>query len=789
MRIPHISIRTNILGSFLTIFSILSASFLALIYFSSLELAQDAATKSFKQASNSIAGYTQQSTQGVINLLSVLKDNDLIEHQIKTNTLHPMYQSLHNVMVNRPHILNIYIAQDNGDFYELINLNGEHDLHHYFNAPKDSTFVSATITSLGDARFVHYKFLDASNKVIGKKTEKSTYDPRTRPWYIEATKSQKVVRTEPYLFDHPKQMGLSYSVKKGHTVLALDITVNETQAFLASQVLNKDNEIVLFNQLAIPFVSSSKVVPKKLPTTIKKAFYDGNIDEVIKFKEKGRSYFGIITVLKNSMNSAHFLYISIPKDVILAPYISKIKTTLYILLAILLLTLPLIFYISRLITKPIFALINENEEIKHRRYHDVKAIQTHIIEFQLLSDSQVEMSHEIQAYQKSQEEFLDAIVKLIAEAIDAKSAYTGGHCKRVPQIAEILLKAANSDKEGAFKDFSFEGKDAWREFEIGAWLHDCGKVTTPEYVVDKATKLETIHNRIHEIRTRFEVLWRDAEITSLQAQLQGEDKEAQLQILQETQKQLLEDFEFIALSNMGGEFMSTEKQERIRTIGAKTWQRHFDDRLGLSDEELLRYEELAKSKLPATENLLADKPEHIVTRKHFDYDSYKAMGFKEAVPKHLYNYGEIYNLTLAKGTLTPEERYKINEHVIMSIKMLEQLPFPKTMSKIPEYAGTHHETLIGTGYPRQLTKDELSIPARIMAIADIFEALTASDRPYKKAKTLSESLKIMHFMVKDQHIDPDLFALFLHSGAYLEYANTFLKEEQIDTVNIEEYLV
>ena len=158
------------------------------------------------------------------------------------------------------------------------------------------------------------------------------------------------------------------------------------------------------------------------------------------------------------------------------------------------------------------------------------------------------------------------------------------------------------------------------------------------------------------------------------------------------------------------------------------------------------------------------------------------------VPKHLYNQGEIYNLTIKKGTLSEEERFKINEHMIMTVKMLEELPFPKNLEKVPEYAGAHHETLIGTGYPRRLKKEDMSIPARIMAVADIFEALTAADRPYKEAKKLSESIKILSFMVKDEHIDEDIFKLFLTSGVYMNYAKEYLKEEQIDEVDISKYV-
>ena len=352
----------------------------------------------------------------------------------------------------------------------------------------------------------------------------------------------------------------------------------------------------------------------------------------------------------------------------------------------------------------------------------------------------------------------------------------------------MLVAQATASDEGIFKEFTLEDKEALREFEIGAWLHDCGKVTTPEYVVDKSTKLETINDRIHEVRTRFEVLWRDAQISYLEAKLKGVNEEEILETLHKRQEKLQEEFVFIAYANIGGEYMSPKKQEKVRSIGAQEWLRHFDDSLGLGEVEMLRYDSEHAQTLPAVEKLLSDKKQHIIKREDFDYVAYKRDGFKEEVPEYLYNHGELYNLCIAKGTLSVEERYKINEHVIMTIKMLEKIPFPSGMSKIPEYAGTHHETLIGTGYPRKLTKDELSIPARIMALADVFEALTASDRPYKKAKTLCESVKILSFMVKDEHLDADIFKLFLESDLHNVYAKMYLKPEQIDEVDITQYI-
>ena len=193
--------------------------------------------------------------------------------------------------------------------------------------------------------------------------------------------------------------------------------------------------------------------------------------------------------------------------------------------------------------------------------------------------------------------------------------------------------------------------------------------------------------------------------------------------------------------------------------------------------------------LPVRESLLADREDHIHLRdKKTELPEENRFGFRLDVTKHIYNWGEIYNLCIQRGTLTAEERFKINDHIVQTVIMLESLPFPRNLRRVPEYASGHHETMIGTGYPRRLTQEDMSIPARIMAIADIFEALTASDRPYKKAKTLSESMRIMHFMKKDQHIDPELFDLFLSSGVWKTYAERFLEPGQIDDVDISEYL-
>jgi len=402
--------------------------------------------------------------------------------------------------------------------------------------------------------------------------------------------------------------------------------------------------------------------------------------------------------------------------------------------------------------------------------------------------SQAAVAIDNQQLLEGQKNLLESFIELIASAIDAKSPYTGGHCQRVPKLTEMLARVASATNKGPFKEFSLNEEEFY-ELHIAAWLHDCGKVTTPEYVVDKATKLETIYNRIHEIRTRFEILKRDAEIAYLRNLMEGGKDPEKLKAEFDSEIQAIDDdFSFIAESNVGGEFLDEEKVERIQKIGTRRWVRTLDDRLGLSHDEMLRIESHPARSVPCEESLLDDKPEHVVMWSEMDRLAGEAEGFKMDVPKTKFNKGEVYNLSISRGTLTAEERYKINEHIVQTIRMLNHLPFPKSMKRVPEYAGGHHETLIGTGYPKRLSKDEMSVPARVMAIADIFEALTACDRPYKKAKTLSEAIKIMSFMRNDEHIDPDLFDLFLTSGVYRAYAEVFLDPAQLDEVDIKPFL-
>ncbi len=501
----------------------------------------------------------------------------------------------------------------------------------------------------------------------------------------------------------------------------------------------------------------------------------------------GEKRFVFVSRLDGDRPSRELFGVVVPETELLGPSLSRVKVSILITATCLLFLVPISWLFAVPIVRPIRRLAFENEKIKNRRFNEVAHLETSIVEVHDLSRSIVDMAEAIQQYERQQRELMESLIQLVARAIDEKSPYTAGHCARVPVLAIMLAEAASACDKPPFDGFRFNNDDEFREFKIAAWLHDCGKITTPEHIVDKGSKLETIYNRIHEIRMRFEVLWRDAEIDFLR-QLQENPGEAdRLETeLSSRRRELQDDFQFIANTNVGGESLADEDIARIESLAGTTWERNFDDRLGLSPVEAMRVSGDARP-LPAREPLLADRPEHIIVRTR-DAEHDPGYGIRMDMPEHLYNLGEVYNLRVSRGTLNREDRFKIQEHMISTIKMLESLPFPPELSRVPRYASTHHETLRGDGYPRRLGADELSIPERIIAVADIFEALTAADRPYKDAKPVSESVEILHRMVEANHIDRNVFELFLTSGVYLEFARQHLDPGQIDEVDVKRYL-
>lgn len=382
------------------------------------------------------------------------------------------------------------------------------------------------------------------------------------------------------------------------------------------------------------------------------------------------------------------------------------------------------------------------------------------------------LAFENQRLTEARRNSFEALIRLLARAIDAKSPHTGKHCQRVPILCTLLAEAASESTLPAFSDYSLT--DAAREeFDVASWLHDCGKITTPDHIIDKATKLSTVHNRIHDIRTRFEVLWRDAEIKHLRTLLHdpGIDPLTVKQWCEQTQATLIDDFAFIAQCNVGTESMDSGAIERIRMLSERTWIRHFDSTLGLSAAELARRTSLPKEQLPVRETLLADKPFHRIRRTaEINPWGDNPHGFDMSIPADEVNDGEIHNLTIVRGTLNEEDRFRVNDHVVQTIEMLEAIPFPRELAQVPRIAGNHHERLDGSGYPRRRNAGELGIEDRILAISDVYEALTATDRPYRPARTTQAAINSMRRMCENGELCPDLFELFVERGLHIAYA-------------------
>ena len=375
----------------------------------------------------------------------------------------------------------------------------------------------------------------------------------------------------------------------------------------------------------------------------------------------------------------------------------------------------------------VLQLINATNP-KTREIRNFSALDQKIVE-SLASQAAVTLTN--RQLIEAQKNLFDSFIELIANAIDEKSPYTAGHCRRVPVLTNMLAEATCNIDHGPHKDFSMTDADKY-ELSVAGWLHDCGKITTPEAVVDKCTKLETIIDRIEMIDTRFEVLKRDAEIAVLKRKLEalGEKHPSADEQLSSRLKQLDDDREFIRTCNIGGEAMADELQQRVTKIAQYKWQNTEGNESNFLTED------------------------------------------------------EVYNLHIFRGTLTTEEREIINNHIVATIKMLESLPYPKHLLNVTEFAGGHHEKMDGTGYPKGLKRDEMSIQARMMGIADIFEALTAGDRPYKKAMPISQALTVLGHMKLENHIDPDLFNVFMWEKVYQKYCDKFLTDEQCDDYDL-----
>ena len=302
------------------------------------------------------------------------------------------------------------------------------------------------------------------------------------------------------------------------------------------------------------------------------------------------------------------------------------------------------------------------------------------------------------------------LINSVNKALSEKSKYTKQHNDNVAILTNIIATGINKNQtifpEVHYTDLEME------ELRLSAMLHDIGKITTPIHIMDKATKLETIYDRIETIQLRFELAKKDIEIEFLHNTINKETKNKKI-------SELDNDFILIKTLNNGEYFAK--------------------------DEEYQRIEQIAKN---SNFTLLTED--------------------------------ELYNLSTRKGTLTAEDREIINNHVVVSYEMIKELPFPKKFKNVPKIAASHHKTIDGGGYAAKEIKDlELTLKDKILVIADIFEALSSKDRPYKEPNSLSQIFKIFTFLIKDNKIDKNLVQMFFEDGLYIEYAKEHFEASQI----------
>ncbi|RTE87728.1 MULTISPECIES: HD family phosphohydrolase [Gammaproteobacteria] len=325
----------------------------------------------------------------------------------------------------------------------------------------------------------------------------------------------------------------------------------------------------------------------------------------------------------------------------------------------------------------------------------------------------------------------DSFTQVIASAIDAKSPQTGAHCRRVPDATIMIAEAASGSDFPGIEGFEMSEEEMY-ELRTAAWMHDCGKIVTPPHVVEKSTKLETINDRIHAVEARLERIRMEYKVKALEAKANNQPEPEACKTYNDAF--FKDTLAFLRTCNKGSEFTEEKDLSRLQELSE------------------LYYTDIEGQKHP------------------------------------LITPNELENLSIRRGTLTDEERQIMEDHMVHTINMLSKLPFPKHLRRVPEFAGGHHERMDGSGYPLGLTREQMSVPARIMGIADVFEALTAPERTYKKPMPLSQTLNIMSNMVLNSHLDPDLFKMFVEKKVYLRYAEKYLTPEQIDDVAVDEIL-
>ena len=539
MNKPFANMRTTIQLTVVTVFiiatTLTAALAIGLQYYFGHSMARQAATNLYSTASSSITAELSSIARVNANVIDLLADNGALGNAV-TERAH--LQVFTKVLQKNPLYYGIYLGSGDGSFFEVINLETSDTARQSLRALPSDRWLIITLRDGEQGRERYYQYLDEELETRLSRSEPTDYDVRNRPWYTSAMESGKMERSAPYLFAQLGVPGrtLSKRILGSDTVVAIDMTLSSISEYLGEHQLSTHGDVYLYSQdgevIASSLADYSAIPTKPAPqlASSETATQDVNSllavpDEVLveiaananlhgQLREtqiQGETYLAYAAPTVEAENPL-FVGILTPLDTVVAPFMDKVKLSIGITAIFLLLLLPMSWVFANPIVRPVRQLAAENDKVQRREYDKVQRIPSRVKELDELSASMVNMVESIQAHELAQRQLMDSFIELIAAAIDDKSSYTGGHCERVPELAMMLAQQASESVLPAFTGFSLETEDEWREYRIAAWLHDCGKITTPEHIVDKGSKLEAIYNRIHEVRMRFEVLWRDAEI-------------------------------------------------------------------------------------------------------------------------------------------------------------------------------------------------------------------------------------------------------------------------------------
>ncbi|WP_284078921.1 HD domain-containing phosphohydrolase [Herbaspirillum aquaticum] len=678
-------------------------------------------------------------------------------------------------MVANPLVSAVYVGYPNGDFLLVRSLRGA-EQRDFFTAPANAAFLVQSILRDGaGAQHGQYRFYDGELKLLSRRDEPGyRFDPRTRPWYATADRSLVPAISAPYVFFTTRQIGISLSqrARNSDAVVAIDMTLDDLAASLGNLRLTPHSELALVDEQrkVIAYSDMARVLEQD-----GESFRFRSLDELdvpslsqlsgrarggessALYSVDGREWLGLSLPFNVIDGHALKLLIAAPGDELLGQLDRNRKTMVLVALLLVLAFLPLGWWAGRAIGRSMERLALQAGRMSRFDFRTQRRGRSTLREVNMLTDMVDHVSLTVEA-------FLDISAILSTET----------HVEEMlQQVLEKFVQATRCDG-GAVYLWQREQRVMQR---AAAYGQQCGLADTMPYDEQGSTTDAARDTEDGRLRVELDLRGRNGSLEGVLVLMHAHDSAH-------------EDPRFLAFARRLSGMLAVAIETRQLIAAQKALLESLIRLMADAIDAKSPYTGGHCERVPHLAIMLADRPEHKVAwddehRPAVERgDPRNVLGFDMQLPQYRQNMGELHNLTVRRGTLTEEDRFAINNHIVQTLVMLKRLPWPESLKSVPDTAANHHEKMDGTGYPRRLRASELPVQDRVMALADVFEALTAADRPYKPAKTLSESLRIMARMCREQHLDTELFRYFLRSGLWRTYADELLRPAQRDEVDI-----